>query len=279
MLQLKMRSVKLWESLERMVVSRSSFRGIRSRCCTDIPTSSPKRDSSARRLCVYSCDTPSQSRNTQLRFSTSFLVERNPNKKKKKPNFDPDVQNCITLQFCHNEYDLILEPDDLFFIHSRFDVDHIKEKAMEEYDTSEGLEYLEDQTWKPLRDLKDILKYRGGKKPLKLRVPEYYDDTPLPEGYVDDPAEQNDTQEDQGYMGDMIKGLVSALKLSGYSRSDVKQNTMRNSNGEIATVDWILQRAEEDRKLKSMLLGNAGALEHLVEYLHYDFVWKRFEKQ
>jgi hypothetical protein len=209
---------------------------------------------------------------------TSFSYERNIQRKKYKGPFDPNVQNMVKLQICHNETDLILEqePDELFLTISKFDVDHIKRHVEEVCDTSKAIEYFEDQTWKPLRDLTDILEYRGGRIPLKIRVPECYDETPLPEGYMDDSVHLDETEEEEGYWGDLIQALITALKASGYTRSEVKRDTMENSVHEIRTVDWVLQRAEEDPKLQSMLLGNVGALDHLVEYLNYDFVWQRY---
>jgi hypothetical protein len=207
---------------------------------------------------------------------TSFSYQRDPARKKWKGPFDHNVQNNVKLQICHNETDLILDPDDLFFTNSKFDVEHIKRAVEEVFDTSKEIEYFEDQTWKPLRDLTDILEYRGGRIPLKIRVPECYDETPLPEGYMDDPVNLDETDEEEGYWGDMIQALIKDLKASGYYRSDVKRDSMENAEHEIRTVDWVLQRAAENPKLQSMLLGNVGALDHLVEYLNYDFVWKRY---
>jgi hypothetical protein len=188
------------------------------------------------------------------------------------PPLEKTVDNVVTLQMCHCENDLVIEPDDLFFTKAKFALGDIKDKCEEIFETSDTMEYFEEATWKPLRTLKDIEKYKGGKIPLKIRIPDCYDDTPLPPGYLNDIV--SDEEEDNGYIGDTIKGLVAALKVSGYTRSNIKQFTVENAHHDILTRDWLLERAEHDQKLKSILLGYVGALDHIVEFLHVDFVWK-----
>ena len=73
-----------------------------------------------------------------------------------------------------------------------------------------------------------------------------------------------------------IRELVNSLKTSGYERSDIKAFTMKEKSTikEILTKDWVLKQAEEDQSVESVLLGYVGALDHIVQCLHYDMVWK-----
>jgi hypothetical protein len=159
-----------------------------------------------------------------------------------------------------------------------------------------------------------ISKYKGGKEPLKVRVPEHYDDTEVGadededdyrgggkgggkgSGRYDDDddddyggynPEDDDDMDDDMYnqmgpgskmsvMEDTINELVDTLKTSGYERSDIKALTMKetSTNKEISTKDWVLQQADKDPSVESVLLGHVGALDHIVQCLHYDMVWK-----
>jgi hypothetical protein len=42
----------------------------------------------------------------------------------------------------------------------------------------------------------------------------------------------------------------------------------------ISTKQWIIEQAEKDDFLASLLLSRPGALRHLVQCVHWDRVWK-----
>lgn len=189
------------------------------------------------------------------------------------------VDNSILLQLCHSEVDLTLLPHDLFYTRAKFTLSDIQDKVREVFDTYYNMEYYENYTWKPLRTLYDIEQYKGGKIPCKIRIPDVYDDTPLPEGYLDDVTDVNDYEKQvyntDTYIGTTIKELVDIIKLDGYQRSNMKQLTLQHKQDkiEINTKQWVLQYADNHPPIQSMILRNVGALDHIVEMIHYDFVW------
>jgi hypothetical protein len=203
------------------------------------------------------------------------------------------------------------DDDDMMFTKAKYDMKDIKTKVEEMFDTSKDLEFYDGKNWKPLKDLNAISKYKGGKEPLKVRVPEHYDEETLDEEedydnddrygrggnkkknqFDDDdddynPDEDDDVLDDEDMYGQMrntkasvmedtINELVSDLKEEGYERSDIKPYTMKLlSNGhEVSTKDWVLKQADKNPTYESVLLGHVGALEHIVQCLHYDMVWK-----
>ena len=123
--------------------------------------------------------------------------------------------------------------------------------------------------------------------PFKIRLPQYYDDSPLPPNYLDDiivdrngKNSYHDQSEEykMNFLGLSIKAMVLLLKHEGYVRSDIKQYVLvRRDNDveEISTRNYILNRANEDSHLKSILLNHVDALQHMIEFIHYDFVWNK----
>ena len=140
-------------------------------------------------------------------------------------------------------------------------------------------------------------------RPMILRIPKHYDDTPLheldetvPLKKVDDSQDNDDMKsqpelvlddDDDWFvstkpiiLADTIRGLVKELKAQGYERSSDTPMTMLNTQGPIATKDWILQQGEANPHVATVLLGHIGALDHMVECLHYNCVWiDRGEKE
>jgi hypothetical protein len=75
----------------------------------------------------------------------------------------------------------------------------------------------------------------------------------------------------------VIRFLVNKLQITGYARSNIKMFTVVRNSDEISTKQWVLlesMRHSNTSLLRSALLGNAGALNHIVQCLHYDFLWK-----
>jgi hypothetical protein len=82
------------------------------------------------------------------------------------------------------------------------------------------------------------------------------------QGFVDNPLEN------------AICDLVDVLKEEGFKRSSDKPFTFVIDSGiEISTKEWVLKRARPQTILRSLILGQVGALDHIVESLHYDIVW------
>jgi hypothetical protein len=77
----------------------------------------------------------------------------------------------------------------------------------------------------------------------------------------------------------MIRLLVKKLQETGYVRSNIKMRILVGRSDEISTKQWvILESMGKDNSsqfLRSIILSNAGALDHIVQCLHYDFIWKK----
>lgn len=225
-------------------------------------------------------------------------------RKKRKPKVDPKdvlrggnikydnkIPNTIKLQICHNEYDtFVIEPEEadrLFYTIAKFTVESIQEKlneAYEDYNEKNIIEYYESEesTWKPLIHINDVLKYRGGKIPFKIRLPNYYDDSPLPPEYLQNLNAKKYGASVEAYqlslIGISVRAMILLMKHDGYERSDIKQHVLVNTNRgdeEILTRDYILNRANNDPDLQSILLNHINGLQHMIEFIHYDFVWNK----
>ena len=74
----------------------------------------------------------------------------------------------------------------------------------------------------------------------------------------------------------MIRSLLKQLKENGYIRSKIKPMSLHNiqSKDEILTKVWVLRECNKSDKLRSTILRNANAFNHIVQCLHYDFLWK-----
>jgi hypothetical protein len=227
----------------------------------------------------------------------------------------------VKLKMCHSQADLyrdfhiypnydeddiatLVDSDDeaALYVRCNFKMISIHKEVVKVFGTTKGLEIydLEKRKWLPLLDLKDWTQYRGSAEPMLLRIPEFYDDTPVDEAYPSLPMSRepssnmvsgpSDDEEDINdilkstkplILADTIHVLVQTLKAAGYERSSADTlMTMRNDHGEIATRDWILQQGERHPHVAAVLLGHIGALNHMVECLHYNCVWiDRDEKQ
>lgn len=124
----------------------------------------------------------------------------------------------VKLQICYSDYDLQwdddennhrydMETQDMTFAKVKFSLSDIKESLEEIFDGARHLQYYDNTgstkttkpQWRPLKDLNtpSMQVYRGGKKILKVRVPEYYDDTPMnPDDMNDDEYEYEEGDDD-----------------------------------------------------------------------------------
>lgn len=202
----------------------------------------------------------------------------------------------LKLQLCWSSYDLEAdeegdsEDDEDRFTTAKFDLKDIKNSAEDNFGTSKNLEYYDAGTneWKPLKDLSALQKYKGKDQALPIRVPEIYenDDTDDEEVYDSDGEFRDDIMNASDHESRTmkieltIKELVSDLKQSGYVRSEKNEFYLKSTtdNNELSTKSWVLKRAQnDDPLLESLILGHVGALDHIVQCLHYDMVWKNQE--
>ncbi len=230
------------------------------------------------------------------------------------------------LQICYSDYDLLLDTEledafdedseDMTFAKVKFNLSGIKQAVEEIYDDSRQLQYYDraEHKWHPLTDLEaaHLQPYRGGKQVLKVRVPEYYDNTPMVMGNEQDhdedldfdPNDENRLLKPKAkkegllahhppdmvamYLEGTIKSLVVQLKESGHVRADGviygdqgHQETMfavrhPETNEKMSTRDYVVQVATrpQNRLLARLLLAVPGALDHVVRGMHYDVLWE-----
>jgi hypothetical protein len=189
----------------------------------------------------------------------------------------------------------------------------IKERTREEFETSEDLEYFNGIEWLPLTNVKDIASWKGGEKVLNIRVPSRWDEF-IHYNDIKSPSEDDvvDPNKLRGYyeMEAVIEALVLLCKSTDMTRSkikpyhlqnvpkkpeikitDVTRSKIRNTDmmqskmkpyhlqnvpkTEISTKQWILNEAESDPLLQSVILRQPGTLDHIVQCLHYDVTWRK----
>jgi hypothetical protein len=193
------------------------------------------------------------------------------------------------------------DDEQAMYVRCNFKMKAIHKEVIEVYGTAKNLEIYDftRSKWLPFVSLTEWSEYSGSAEPMYLRIPKLYDDTPVDEKYSSpsrsiDPRSikpssnampgQTDEEEKDIYdilkstrpliLADTIRGLVRKLKMAGYKRSStVTAQTMRNARGEVVTREWILQQGERNRHVAAVLLGHIGALDHIVECLHYNCVW------
>ena len=78
-------------------------------------------------------------------------------------------------------------------------------------------------------------------------------------------------------MRECIGKLIADMKFNGYER--LESNTLQKaSTGEtISTKEYILKKASDDEELLSLLVDNIGALDHIIQCLHIDYIWNNVE--
>ena len=74
----------------------------------------------------------------------------------------------------------------------------------------------------------------------------------------------------------LIRSLMKQLRENGYIRSNVKAMALHNikSKYDVLTKEWVLRECNTSDELRAAILGNANALNHIVQCLHYDILWK-----
>jgi hypothetical protein len=191
----------------------------------------------------------------------------------------------LKLNFCYNDFDLYAVPqtpnhEKYQYVKSSCDLEEIKAKTVEEFKTDKDLEFFDGEKWVPLTNVKDIREWKGGMIRLDIRVPSIYDDV------YEETVKAAKKKEDKSSayhtdrsMKDVIRSLVLNCKLAGTVRSGIKPLYLKTGKVEISTKEWILKEADKDPNLQSIILRQAGALDHLVQCVHYDIVWKRLKDE
>jgi hypothetical protein len=191
----------------------------------------------------------------------------------------------LKICFCYSEHDLYAIPktrsqEQYLYTKSRCLLREIKEKTKEEFETCDDLEFFNGTEWLPLTNEKDVASWKGGEKVLNIRVPSRWD-----EFIHEDDMKNSDYDDydpriiDGSYnMKDVIDTLILTCKLTDMTRSRVKPYHLQKSDKkEISTKQWIINEAEKDKLLRSILLREPGTLDHIVQCLHFDFRWKKLK--
>jgi hypothetical protein len=195
--------------------------------------------------------------------------------------------NALKICFCYNDHDLYAKPktpnhEKYQYFKSQYKLSEIKEKTKEEFDTCENLEYFNGTEWTPLVNIKDLAPWKGGVKVLNIRVPSRWDDYIHErdiEG-LDGNGDDDDAINDGEFNGsrdmkEVIEALVLTCKLTDTTRSKVKPYHLQCGKTEISTKQWILNEAENDKLLRTIILHRPGTLDHMVQCLHFDMTWRK----
>lgn len=174
-------------------------------------------------------------------------------------------------------------------------------KKLEEYGMEKKtLEMMDNNdNWKKLTN-NELKKFNG--KVVKVRDAEIYSeeaDYGSDEDYGNDEDYSRYDDDDDDYSGynpdedydlpkkekdsspppmrECIGKLIADMKFNGYER--LEENTLQKaSTGEtILTKEYILKKASDDEELLSLLVDNIGALDHIIQCLHIDYIWNNVE--
>lgn len=194
--------------------------------------------------------------------------------------------NMLKICFCYSEHDLYATPktpnhEQYQYTKSRCFLSEIKEKTKEEFETCDDLEFFNGTEWQPLTKEKEIASFKGGEKVLNIRVPSRWDeflhdyDTENPDdNEIVDPRNKDGSYK----MNEVVRALILVCKLNDMTRSRVKPYHLQYSDQkEILTKQWVLDEAQNDALLRSILLRKPGTLDHIVECLHFDFTWRKLK--
>lgn len=176
-----------------------------------------------------------------------------------------------------NWADIIAQADDLFGSH-------------------QNLEYYDGDDWKALVSLDDLKPLPFTKRPIPIRIPDLFqqDDDLLRGGDKDDDgpfqirkvnahdemarmrkrAERDASLMLQKQTRVAIENLAQRLHESGHVR--VSNDTLNDpqQNRTITTRDWVLAQVARDQRLRSLILSQPRCLQHIVQCLHWEMLWK-----
>ena len=115
---------------------------------------------------------------------------------------------------------------------------------------------------------------------------DYEDEIDYDDEYVYAGGESDDEDDDYVPLKLTIYEILETIKESGWKRSSsedddgtslimmmIKKDENGSETTKKSTKEIVLDIASKDKLLQSKLLNKIGALDHIVECLHYDFVW------
>jgi hypothetical protein len=174
------------------------------------------------------------------------------------------------------------------------DLNDLQKKCNEYYGwEKKDLEMLDNNdNWKKLTN-DELKKFNG--KIVKVRDKEIYSEEEE-EDYDSDEDYDYDDDDEYGYnpddddddykdgevvskkkappMRECIGKLIAELKFNGYERVVDAKALQKGSTGEtILTKEYILKKASDDEELLSLLVDNIGAIDHVIQWIHFDSVW------
>jgi hypothetical protein len=143
----------------------------------------------------------------------------------------------------------------------------------------DSLEYYMNGEWKPFKDPAQL----KGKQGVPIRDPSQFDDA-VDDGddydKLDGPDDDDDDDDDyyESPLGMLIREIVAELHLNEYILHDDASTTTlqlksKKSGEVIATKNYILNRAMNDETLQAMLVSKVGCLDHIVQCIHFPFLW------
>ena len=194
----------------------------------------------------------------------------------------------------------IWHPSDMKFVaddddsESFKDLNDLQKKCNDYYGwEKKDLEMMDNNdNWKKLTT-DELKKFHG--KIVKVRDKEIYSEIEEEEDYDSDEDYDYDDDDEYGYnpdddddykdgevvskkkappMRECISKLIAELKFNGYERVVDAKALQKGSTGEtILTKEYILKKASDDEELLSLLVDNIGAIDHVIECMHFDSVW------
>lgn len=229
------------------------------------------------------------------RFSGASLHHQSFRFLSKKPN-KKGGSGGFSLRLVFSKYDLEddLDPtdsgfeDEIIRMKNNTTLKELRDNLSESFglddDDFKTLEYLDnEQNWQPLTNPSDL----NGRQLVPIRNPntyddQLYDDDDQGENYDDYDGDEHyggrdngDDDEDLGNaeLGFIIREIVEDLYSEKYIHS-AKTLQLKSSTGEvIATKDYVLKLANSDESLQAALLTQVGALDHIVQAIHFPFLW------
>lgn len=210
----------------------------------------------------------------------------------------------FSLNFVYSPYEMNQEPDEEELMKFKpqkgkiITINQVKKAIAEDYgmetEDMKNLEYDDKGTWKKLTDVSQVM----GKRAVPVRVPDMFsndDDSAFnqdfdgdgdegdynEEDYMRDPDEEPHPgmmDDDDDYLGidvqDTVHRLVATMKKGKYIVSP-KSFQLKSPSGEVlSTRDYLLKVADTDEELRNVLVGKIGAMDHIINCIHYPFLWK-----
>jgi hypothetical protein len=165
------------------------------------------------------------------------------------------------------------------------------QKSLEENYGMEGdevkdLEYFMNGEWKPFKDPAAL----KGKQGVPIRNPDSYDDSSYdePGGDGDDEEYDPSRYDDDGMDDDDLSGSPLAIQIreiiADLHKNEYIHNAatlqLKSKSGEVmSTKDYILKQSLTDVNLQEALVSKIGCLDHIVQCIHFQFLWNEADNK